>query len=103
MTRTALITGISGQDGAYLARLLLGKGYRVFGARRRSSNDAVPRLRELGIAGDVEFVDFDLAEMTNILRVLERAKPDELYNLAAQSFVHLSFEQPIYTAEIDGV
>jgi GDPmannose 4,6-dehydratase len=103
MPKTALITGISGQDGAYLAQFLLGKGYRVLGARRRSSNDAVPRLRELGIDGDVEFVDFDLAEMTNILRVLERVKPDELYNLAAQSFVYLSFEQPIYTADVDGI
>src|SRR5947207_2855671 len=102
MTGTALITGISGQDGAYLARFLLGKGYRVLGARRRSLNNAVPRLHELGIAGDVEFVDFDLAEMTNILRVLEQVKPDEVYNLAAQSFVYLSFDQPIYTAEVDG-
>ena len=101
--KTALITGISGQDGAYLARLLLGKGYRVLGARRRSSNDALLRLHELGIAGEIEFVDFDLAEMTNILRVLEKAKPDELYNLAAQSFVYLSFEQPIYTAEVDAI
>src|SRR5437588_11166889 len=99
MTKTALITGISGQDGAYLAKFLLDKGYRVLGARRRSSSDANPRLHELGIARDIEFVDFDLAEMTNILRMLEKTKPDELYNLAAQSFVHLSFEQPIYTSE----
>jgi len=103
MTGTALITGISGQDGAYLARLLLGKGYRVLRARRRFSNHAVPQVHELRIAGDVEFVDFDLAEMTNILRVLEHVKPDELYNLGAQSFVYLSFDQPIYTAEVDGI
>src|SRR5262249_11284514 len=103
MNKTALITGISGQDGAYLAKFLLDKGYRVLGARRRTSSDTMPRLHELGIAREIEFVDFDLAEITNILRALERVKPDELYNLAAQSFVYLSFEQPIYTAEIDGV
>ena len=103
MTKTALITGISGQDGAYLAKFLLDKGYRVLGARRRSSNEAIPRLYELGIARDIEFVDFDLVEMTNILRVVEKIKPDELYNLAAQSFVYLSFEQPIYTADVDGL
>jgi GDPmannose 4,6-dehydratase len=103
MTKTALITGISGQDGAYLARFLLGKGYRVVGALRRSSSGAVSRLDELGIAQHVEFVDFDLAEITNIQRVLERVRPDEIYNLAAQSFVALSFEQPIYTAEINAI
>lgn len=103
MGRTALITGISGQDGAYLARFLLEKGYRVVGALRRSSSDTSQRLRELGVADKIEFVDFDLAEMTNIQRALERVKPDEIYNLAAQSFVALSFEQPIYTAEVDGI
>ncbi len=101
--RTALITGISGQDGAYLAQLLLTKAYRVVGAQRRSSRDALPRLRELGIAGEVEFVDFDLAEMTNIMRAIDRVKPDEIYNLAAQSFVGLSFEQPLYTADADAM
>ena len=103
MTRTALVTGISGQDGAYLARFLLGKGYRVVGALRRSSRSSLPRLIELKIANDVEVVDFDLAEITNIMRVVETVKPDEIYNLAAQSFVALSFEQPIYTTEVDGI
>jgi GDPmannose 4,6-dehydratase len=103
VTKTALITGITGQDGAYLARLLLDKGYRVVGGLRRSSSGGLARLHALNIADHVEQVDFDLAEMTNILRVLDRVKPDEIYNLAAQSFVGLSFEQPIYTAEIDGI
>ncbi len=103
MTRTALITGISGQDGAYLAQFLLAKGYRVVGALRRSSRNAVPRLIELKIANDVEIVDFDLAEITNIIRTLEKTQPDEIYNLAAQSFVALSFEQPLYTSDTDGL
>src|SRR5437867_7898900 len=103
MARTALITGISGQDGAYLAQLLLGKGYRVVGGLRRSSRSALARLIELQIAGDVELADFDLAEISNIMRVLEKVKPDEVYNLAAQSFVGLSFEQPLYTSDSDGI
>jgi GDPmannose 4,6-dehydratase len=103
MTRTALITGISGQDGAYLAQFLLAKGYRVVGALRHSSRSAIPRLIELKIASDVEIVDFDLAEITNILRTLEKVRPDEIYNLAAQSFVGLSFEQPLYTSDADGM
>jgi GDPmannose 4,6-dehydratase len=103
MTKTALITGITGQDGAYLARFLLDKGYRVVGGLRRSSGGADWRLRELRIARDIEFVDFDLAEFSNIMRTLERVKPDEVYNLAAQSFVGLSFEQPIYTSELDAI
>ena len=103
MTRTALVTGVSGQDGAYLAQFLLAKGYRVVGALRRSSRNAIPRLIELKIANDVEFVDFDLAEITNIIRTLEKMQPDEIYNLAAQSFVALSFEQPLYTSDTDGL
>lgn len=103
MAKTALVTGVTGQDGAYLAKLLLGKGYRVVGGLRRSSNTATPRLDALGITREIEFVDLDLIEMTNILRVLDKTKPDEIYNLAAQSFVGLSFEQPIYTADIDAI
>jgi GDP-D-mannose dehydratase len=101
--KTALITGISGQDGAYLAKLLLEKGYRVVGAVRRTSNEQVPRLAELGIARDVELAYFELGELTHLLRVLERQKPDEIYNLAAQSFVGVSWEQPLYTADVDGL
>jgi GDPmannose 4,6-dehydratase len=103
VAKTALITGITGQDGAYLARLLLDKGYRVLGGLRRSSNGLMPRLDALRIASDIEFVDLDVAEITNILRALDKVKPDEIYNLAAQSFVALSFEQPIYTADVCGI
>ena len=103
MARTALVTGVSGQDGAYLAQFLLAKGYRVVGGLRRSSRNVVPRLIELKIANDVEIVDFDLAEITNIIRTLEKIQPDEIYNLAAQSFVALSFEQPVYTSDTDGI
>ena len=103
MTKTALITGISGQDGAYLAKALLGRGYRVVGAYRRTSGPSMGRLQELGIAGDVELVDMELLEESNIRRVLQKLKPDEIYNLAAQSFVGLSFELPLYTADIDAL
>jgi len=103
MSKTALVTGVSGQDGAYLSRLLLQKGYRVFGAMRRAASPRMSRLIELGIDKDVEPVEFDLVELTNMMRVLERTKPDEIYNLAAQSFVGVSFEQPIYTAEINAL
>jgi GDPmannose 4,6-dehydratase len=100
--RRALITGISGQDGAYLAKLLLEQGYEVFGAYRRSSSSSLWRLEELGIRQAVRPVLLDLAEFNNILRTLDRIRPDEIYNLAAQSFVGASFEQPIYTAEVTG-
>jgi len=101
--KTALITGVSGQDGAYLSKLLLEKGYRVVGAVRRSSNAQLPRLAELKIAGDVSLEYFELGELTHVLRVLERVKPDEIYNLAAQSFVGVSWEQPLYTVDVGGL
>jgi GDPmannose 4,6-dehydratase len=101
--KRALVTGVTGQDGAYLAKLLLEKGYKVFGAIRRTSMSNVARLEELGIAEQVELVDFDLLEFSNLLRVVEQARPDEIYNLAAQSFVGVSFEQPIYTGECDAL
>jgi GDPmannose 4,6-dehydratase len=103
MAKRALLTGITGQVGAYLARLLLAKGYEVYGAARRTSSVNTWRLRELEVEGDVRFVDLDVLEITNILRVLERVRPDEVYNLAAQSFVATSFEQPIYTANATGL
>ena len=103
MSKTALIVGITGQDGAYLARLLLGKGYAVFGTHRRSSLVHAWRLEELGVAGDITILPLDLLEATNIQRVLEQVKPDEVYNLAAQSFVGLSFDQPVYTGDVDGL
>jgi GDPmannose 4,6-dehydratase len=98
-----LITGITGQDGAYLAELLLKKGYRVVGAFRRASTVNSARLDALGIASDVELVPFDLTDHGNMRRVLDRVEPREVYNLAAQSFVGVSFEQPITTGDITGV
>ncbi len=103
MGRTALITGVSGQDGAYLAKLLLGQGYRVVGASRRSASSGSARLAYLGIADDVEPCDCELLELSNIVRMIERVKPDEVYNLAAQSFVGASFDQPIFTVEVNAL
>ncbi len=103
MTKKALITGIRGQDGAYLAKLLLEKGYEVYGADRRSGDSGNWRLRELGIENDVKIVYMDLLELTNIIKTIEKVKPDEVYNLAAQSFVGVSFEQPILTSDVDAI
>ena len=103
MAATAFITGITGQDGAYLANLLIGKGYRVHGGLRRIGVVGTGRLEELGIAGDLELHDFELLEDSNIQRVIDKVAPDEIYNLAAQSFVGVSFEQPIYTANADAL
>jgi len=103
MSKRALITGVTGQDGGYLAKLLLEKGYKVYGAYRRSASANPWRLEKLGIADDVEMIPLDLIEFTNILRTVEKAAPDEIYNLAAQSFVGLSFEQPLYTSDVDGM
>jgi GDPmannose 4,6-dehydratase len=101
--KTALITGIRGQDGAYLARLLLEKGYRVYGADRRSGDSSYWRLKELGIEKDVEIIYMDLLEYTNIIDTIKKIKPDEVFNLSAQSFVKVSFEQPLLTAEVDAM
>ncbi len=100
---TALITGTTGQDGAYLAQLLLNKGYRVVGAFRRASTVNTSRLDALGITQDVELVPFDLTDHGNMRRTFDRIEPDEVYNLAAQSFVGVSFDQPITTGDITGV
>ncbi len=102
MAKTAIVTGVTGQDGAYLSKLLLEKGYRVLGAVRRSASTNLWRLRELGIDKELEYVSMDLCEYTNVIRVLQKHQPDEFYNLAAQSFVATSFEMPIYTADADG-
>lgn len=103
MAKTALITGITGQDGAYLARHLLQLGYKVFGGARRSSSANTWRLEELGVAKEVEIIDLDLFELSNVLQAVEKVAPDEIFNLAAQSFVGVSFQQPLYTAEIDAL
>ncbi|MGF1454062.1 MAG: GDP-mannose 4,6-dehydratase [Alphaproteobacteria bacterium] len=101
--RRALITGIYGQDAAYLAQFLLHRGYEVFGSHRRGSSRASWRLEELNVEKDVRLVELELLEMGNILRVLKDTQPDEIYNLAAQSFVGVSFKQPLYTSEVDGL
>lgn len=101
--KTALITGITGQDGAYLVKLLLEKGYRVYGSYRRLSMPSFWRLEELGAHKQVKLVEMDLHDTGNIIRVLEKIKPDEIYNLAAQSFVAVSFEEPILTGEVTGL
>lgn len=103
MAKKALITGIRGQDGAYLAKLLIEKGYKVYGADRRSGNSSFWRLKELGIEKHVKIIYMDLLELTNIIRVIKEIQPDEVYNLAAQSFVQASFEMPIFTAEINAL
>ena len=99
---TALITGVTGQDGAYLAELLLGKGYRVVGMMRRSASSDVigERLRWLGILKDVELVDGNLIDISSLIRILRDVQPDEIYNLAAQSFVAASWQQPILTGTV---
>ncbi len=103
--KKAIVTGITGQDGAYLAKLLLEKGYRVFGTFRRTASVNFWRIEELGIDGDknLELVDFDLTDQSSAIRMVAQIKPDEIYNLAAQSFVGVSFEQPIATAHITGL
>jgi GDPmannose 4,6-dehydratase len=101
--KTAFITGITGQDGAYLARLLLKKGYEVHGGVRRISQPEMVRLDQLGVAGDVKLHEFDLIEMNNVFRVIRDTPVDEFYNLAAQSFVGASWDLPIYTADVDGM
>jgi GDPmannose 4,6-dehydratase len=103
MTKAALITGVTGQDGAYLAKLLLGKGYDVTGIVPRRSTDTLWRLRELGIERDVKLVDGDVTDLASILRALRDSKATEVYNLAAQSFVGTSWQQPLLTAQITGV
>ena len=103
--KTAFITGVTGQDGAYLSELLLKKGYKVFGGVRRLSSKNLWRLDELNLLGSDKFslVDFDLSDPMNALRVIDSIKPDEVYNLGAQSFVGVSFEQPYATAQITGL
>ena len=103
MAKTALITGVTGQDGAYLARLLLGKGYRVFGTERAQQPSERARLEWLGVNGDLTTLQLELTDSGQIQRVLDRVVPDEIYNLAAQSVVHASFEQPIYAGEVTGL
>lgn len=103
--KTAIVTGITGQDGAYLAELLLSKGYTVYGTYRRTSSVNQWRIEELGIASNpnLYLVEHDLTDLSSSIRLLERSGASEVYNLAAQSFVGVSFDQPITTAEITGI
>lgn len=101
--KAALITGITGQDGAYLSKLLLGKGYEVYGVLARRSTDTLWRLRELGVDGEVRLVDGDLTDLSSMIRAMEASKASEVYNLGAQSFVGSSWQQPLLTAQVDGV
>lgn len=101
----ALITGVTGQDGAYLSQLLLEKGYEVYGLLRRSASAEVvgERLRWLGIADDVHMIDGNLTDLSVLIRALQDIKPDEVYNLAAQSFVKTSWNQPLLTGQVTGM
>jgi GDPmannose 4,6-dehydratase len=102
VSRRAIVTGITGQDGAYLAQLLIKKGYEVYGTYRRTSSVNFWRLEELGIYGDpkLNLVEYDLTDQSDSIRLVSKIRPDEIYNLAAQSFVGVSFEQPLTTAHI---
>ena len=97
MSKTALITGVTGQDGSYLAELLLREGYRVVGMTRRTSTDVHERIQH--IVDDIEFVSGDLLDQSSMTSIVARVKPDEVYNLAAQSFVPTSWNQPVLTGE----
>ena len=101
MTR-ALITGITGQDGAYLAKLLLKKGYKVFGTYRRQASTNFWRLHYLKIINKINLISADVLDSTSLYRALQKSNPQEVYHLAAQSFVGASFDQPIYTSDVTG-
>jgi GDPmannose 4,6-dehydratase len=105
LTKTAIVTGISGQDGAYLAENLLARGYTVYGTYRRTSSVNFWRIEELGIQEhpQLKLVEFDLTDQGSAIRLLDRSGATEIYNLAAQSFVGVSFDQPIATGQITGL
>ena len=105
MQKIALITGITGQDGAYLAQLLLDKGYAVHGAYRRTSSVNFWRMEELGLQNhpNLHLVEYDLTDLGTTIALVQKVQPDEIYNLAAQSFVGVSFDQPSTTAQITGI
>ena len=103
MAKTALIAGVSGQDGAYLSQLLLGRGYRVFGQVRCDAAAGKAHLLELGIAQDIEFVALDLLNINEMRRELDKLCPDEIYNLAGSSSVAQSFDQPMIAVEINAL
>ena len=102
MAKNALITGITGQDGAYLAKFLIEKGYNVYGFLARRGSDTLWRLRYLNILDEVKIIDGDLLDLSSLIRALETSKADEVYNLAAQSFVGTSWQQPVLTTQVTG-
>ncbi len=102
-SKTALVTGVTGQDGAYLAKFLLEKGYKVFGIHARRSSDTLWRLRELSIESDLVLLDGDLTDLSALIRVMEKSSATEVYNLGAQSFVGTSWDQPVLTANVTGI
>ena len=103
MNKSALITGITGQDGAYLTKLLLEKGYKVHGFVARRGSDMRWRLREEGVESAVHYIEGDLLDLSSLARAMETSKADEVYNLGAQSFVGTSWQQPVLTAQVSGV
>ena len=103
MAKNALITGVTGQDGAYLSKLLLSKGYNVFGILARRSSDTFWRLREIGALDQVNIIEADMTDLSSLIRCMERSEATEVYNLAAQSFVATSWDQPLLTAQATGV
>ena len=103
MAKRALITGITGQDGTYLAKFLLDKGYEVFGTYRRLSTPNFWRLQYLGIFDNINLIAADLVDSASITEAINISQPDEIYHLAAQSFVGASFEQPVGAGEITGL
>ena len=108
MAKVALITGVTGQDGAYLSELLLDKGYEVHGVKRRSSLFNTDRIDHLYQDPHEKHIHFrlhygDLTDSTNLIRIIQETKPDEIYNLGAMSHVHVSFETPEYTGNADGI
>ena len=103
MAKRALVTGVTGQDGAYLCKFLLDKGYKVYGTFRRLSTPNFWRLQYLGIFNKINLIPCDLADMSSILEAVEISSPDEIYNLGAQSFVGAAFEEPIITTQVDGL
>jgi GDPmannose 4,6-dehydratase len=103
LNKTALITGITGQDGAYLSQLLLGKGYRVVGLAPQRGSDTMWRLRELGVLDRIQIVYGDVTDMGSVFGIMTRYVPDEVYNLAAQSFVGASWDQPVHTSSVNAL
>lgn len=101
--KTAIITGVTGQDGAYLSKHLLGLGYTVYGLHARRASPTHGRLDELGIKKDIKFISGDLTDLSSLIRLMEKSKADEVYNLGAQSFVAASWDQPLLTGDVTGL